>query len=221
MKKIVLYSEKIIFKSIGSIRSKRDSIILLLETVKYLMIYYEKIVEFSDVDVVENDDDITIVLYIDKMKRIFYCTKDKVQSLCFPFNIKLDSEDRELEIYYNYSKIDLKCISTLLSLFNNESLNNSLELVYSLFSDESYINSSEDYKKILEELIHFLYMYEDGYLRFDFDDFENEDVDYHPRHHIDLFYTNSNTFKLGIKDKISLKNIIKIIDINQKCLNIN
>lgn len=42
----------------------------------------------------------------------------------------------------------------------------------------------------------------------------------HPLNHIDFYYTNSNTFKLGITNKISLKKSIEIIDINKKCLKI-
>ena len=105
-------------------------------------------------------------------------------------------------------------------IFSTNNMDNSLNLIESLLNDEEYSNSSKYDQTFLEELLIFLFTFEDGYLRFDFDDIENEDEMYHPKHHIDFYYSNSNTFKLGIMDKISLKKSIEIIDINNKCLNI-
>ena len=158
-----------------------------------------------------------IVIYIDKMKRIFYCTKNKVQSICFPFSV---IKNNQIKFYYNNTEINFKSISILVRIFSTNKMDNSLNLIESLLNDEEYSNSSECDQNFLEELLLFLSTFEDGYLRFDFDDVENEDEPYHPLHHIDFYYSNSNTFKLGMIDKISLKKSIEIIDINKKCLRI-
>ncbi|MFR7760818.1 MAG: hypothetical protein ACLU1X_07610 [Peptoniphilus grossensis] len=217
MKKFELTTKKGLFKNFNSIRSKKDIILLLLESIKNLMIYSNNIIEFNDVDIINNEDEMKIVIYIDKMKRIFYCTKNKVQSICFPFSVFMNNQ---IKFYYHSEEINYKYISVLVRVFSASNMNNSLNLIDSLLNDEEYSNSSECEQNYLEELILFLSTFEDGYLRFDFDDIENEDEKYHPLHHIDFYYSNSNTFKLGIMDKISLKKSIEIIDINKKCLRI-
>lgn len=217
MKKLELCIKRNLFNNFKSIRSKKDIILLLLESIKNLMLYRDNIVEFSDVDIITDDDEMRIVIYIDKMKRIFYCTKNKVQSLSFPFNV---NKDNDIKFYYKNIEIDFKLISTLIRIFSTDNMDNSLTLIDSLLNDYEYSNSTKEYQNLLEELLLSLSIFEDGYLRFDFDDIENEDKTYHPIHHIDFYYSNSNTFKLGIMDKISLKKSIEIIDINKKCLNI-
>lgn len=217
MKKLELCIKRNLFNNFKSIRSKKDIILLLLESIKNLMLYRDNIVEFSDVDIITDDDEMRIVIYIDKMKRIFYCTKNKVQSLSFPFNVNTDND---IKFYYKNIEIDFKLISTLIRIFSTDNMDNSLTLIDSLLNDYQYSNSTKEYQNLLEELLLSLSIFEDGYLRFDFDDIENEDETYHPIHHIDFYYSNSNTFKLGIMDKISLKKRIEIIDINKKCLNI-
>lgn len=217
MKKFELKTKRSLFKYFNSIRSKKDIILLLLESIRNLMIYNKYITEFNDVDIINNEDEMRIVIYIDKMKRIFFCTKNKVQSICFPFSV---FKNNQIKFYYNNIEINFKFISILVRIFSTNNMDNSLNLIESLLNDEEYSNSSKYDQTFLEELLIFLFTFEDGYLRFDFDDIENEDEMYHPKHHIDFYYSNSNTFKLGIMDKISLKKSIEIIDINNKCLNI-
>lgn len=216
MKKLELCIKRNLFNNFKSIRSKKDIILLLLESIKNLMLYRDNIVDFSDVDII-TDDEMRIVIYIDKMKRIFYCTKNKVQSLSFPFNV---NKDNDIKFYYKNIEIDFKLISTLIRIFSTDKMDNSLTLIDSLLNDYEYSNSTKEYQNLLEELLLSLSIFEDGYLRFDFDDIENEDYEMHPLNHIDFYYTNSNTFKLGITNKISLKKSIEIIDINKRCLKI-
>lgn len=217
MKNFELTINRSLFKNFNSIRSKKDIILLLLESVKHLMIYSNKIIEFNDADIINNEVEMRIVIYVDKMKRIFYCTKNKIQSICFPFSA---FENNQIKFHYNNKEIEFKHISILVRIFSANSMENSLNLIDSLLNDEEYSISSDYDQTFLEELLLFLSTFEDGYLRFDFDDIENEDETYHPLHHIDFYYSNANTFKLGIMDRISLKKSIEIIDINKQCLRI-
>ncbi len=219
MKKFELKTRTNLFEEFRSIRDKKCIILLLLETLKQLLILNNEIKEFKDLKIIDNEEEMRIVVCIDKMKRLFYCTKNKVQTFCFPFNII--ASDNRIEFYYNNSEIDLTKISILIGVFSNSPMNNSLNLVESLLSEECYNKYSKEEQNLLEELVLFLSIFEDGYLRFDFKDEENFDEETHPKDHIDFFYTNSNTFKLGINSEISLKEIIEIIDINQKCLHVH
>ena len=218
MKRFELDLQINLFKKFDSIRNKKDIILLLLETIKLWILNEEKIKEFDDFAIIDNEEDLKVVIYIDKMRRIFLCTKNKVQSFCFPF-IVMDN-NHTIEFRYKYIKFNCALISVLKSVFENTPMDNAINLVDTLLDDDGYKSVNKEEQEILEDLVMFLLSFEDGYLRFDFSDEENYKEKYHPRHHIDLYYTNCNTFKLGLSDVLPMKRNIEIIDINQKCFTI-
>lgn len=218
MKSFELSTKKIYFREFNSIRNKKDTILLLLETIEQLLVYSEEIKEFSDFEVVKTEEDLRIVIYINKMKRLFYCTKNKVQSVCFPFTII--SDENSVEFFHEKSLLDYSKISILKGVFKRSSMTTLTELNDELLNDDYYNSLCENEKEVINQVLLFLTIFEDGYLRFDFHDIENFNENFHPLHHIDLYYTNSNTFKLGLEEEMSLKKNIKIIDITEKCFNI-
>ena len=218
MKSFELSTKKIYFREFNSIRNKKDTILLLLETIEKLLVYSEEIKEFSDFEVVKIEEDLRIVIYINKMKRLFYCTKNKIQSLCFPFTVILN--ENTVEFHHEKTLLDYSKISILKGVFKRSTMTTLTELNDELSNDEYYNSLCENEKEIIKQVLLFLTIFEDGYLRFDFHDTENFNEDFHPLHHIDLYYTNSNTFKLGLEEEMSLKKNIKIIDITEKCFNI-
>jgi len=218
MKSFELSTKKIYFREFNSIRNKKDTILLLLETIEKLLVYSEEIKEFSDFEVVKTEEDLRIVIYINKMKRLFYCTKNKIQSLCFPFTIILN--ENTVEFLHEKTLLDYSKISILKGVFKRSTMTTLTELNDELLNDDYYNSLCENEKEKIKQVLLFLTIFEDGYLRFDFHDTENFNEDFHPLHHIDLYYTNSNTFKLGLEEEMSLKKNIKIIDITEKCFNI-
>ena len=66
-------------------------------------------------------------------------------------------------------------------------------------------------------------MFEDGYVRFDNDPEEynrakNEGREHtHPENHIDVFYNNGNTFKLGLKRKSTPDEFIDYFNSKTDC----
>ena len=218
MKSFELSTKKIYFREFNSIRNKKDTILLLLETIEQLLVYSEEIKEFSDFEVIKTEEDLRIVIYINKMKRLFYCTKNKVQSVCFPFTII--SDENSVEFFHEKSLLDYSKISILKGVFKRSSMTTLTELNDELLNDDYYNSLCENEKEVINQVLLFLTIFEDGYLRFDFHDTENFNEDFHPLHHIDLYYTNSNTFKLCLEEEMSLKKNIKIIDITEKCFNI-
>lgn len=117
MKSFELSTKKIYFREFNSIRNKKDTILLLLllETIEQLLVYSEEIKEFSDFEVVKTEEDLRIVIYINKMKRLFYCTKNKVQSVCFPFTII--SDGNSVEFFHEKSLLDYSKISMIKGCF--------------------------------------------------------------------------------------------------------
>ena len=95
------------------------------------------------------------------------------------------------------------------------------DIIGHLWQSETYNDRTEKYKNDLDSLLHYLLMFEDGYLRFDFKDTENYDVLKHPENHIDFFYTNANSFKLGIEYNSKLTKHLDIIDRDKNCFYIS
>lgn len=220
MKTYCLDTKKKFLKHFGSIRKKRDVILLLLDT---MMLFHTKIDEVSFLGdfanlSVDSDDDISIVFHIDKMKRVFFYTKDKIHSMCFPFSINLDES---IKIYFHEEMIDCALISKLITIFLDETFEDIYGLTEMAMSSEVIENWVEIDEMLLYKLVLHLIQFEDGYLRFDFNDSENEQVEYHPLNHIDFYYSNSNTLKLGLTNQLNFTDSIEIIDTSKKCYFIN
>ena len=59
-------------------------------------------------------------------------------------------------------------------------------------------------------------MYEDGYIRYDYDEkHENDDV--HPLNHYDIFYSSFSTFKVGLRDRLRTEDMLDFLDSNTIC----
>ena len=218
MKVFEFVTEKKTFRNFKSIREKKDIILLLLETISKLLIDSKEIRTFNDFEVIKNQEIIKIIIYIDKMKRLFYCTENRIQSIGFPFTFLYVGD--EVKFFFKDTVLDFTKLSILISVFENSSLINAVNLVDILLDEDAYQSLCVEEQQILEELVLFLSIFEDGYLRFDFCDEENFVEKFHPLHHIDIYYTNYNTFKLGLDNEMSIKKNIEILDIKQKCFNI-
>ncbi len=66
------------------------------------------------------------------------------------------------------------------------------------------------------EILKRLYSIEYGYLRFDYDE-EQENGKLHPLNHLDINFVNSNQFKIGLNKKITLEEFTDIIDLTTDC----
>lgn len=199
-------------KASSMIRDKKDIIILLLESVKALLM--------GDIILEENSRG-TLLLKIDKMSRLFFIMEDKYFSFGFPFCVeKTFGEAEEIRIYDSSTgiEIDNKVVSILLGLFQEETYNNdSLEnLYYELAENKEDDEGTKYNEEILWALFKKLLVFECGYLRYDYDP-EHEDGKMHPLHHFDIYFSQGNTFKLGLEDKILSDNFIDVLDLNTEC----
>lgn len=194
-----------------AIREKFDIIKLLIGTIKYI-----SSVTLDDLNS-GLDNDITVIIHVSKMSRIFYCQDEKIYTVQFPFSIL--EKDRRLKIYYDKYELDSKITTILENIFNhqivfNESLESMAEVYYNTmkeFEVESVI-----YNEVCWEMFLYLLSFEPGYLRYDYD-LKRQDQIMHPLNHLDFYYSGKNTFKIGLGKKINEDDLIDIIDINTKC----
>lgn len=187
------------------IRDKEDIILLQLEIIKALLIG----------DIISDEDKKgQVIIYINKMSRIFIDTEDKKISFNFPFNIEV--KDEYLRIYDSETGIviDNAIVSILISFVKRKTIYNyTLDKLY----DELSENESTQYGvdtiwAILKKLI----LCENGYIRYDYDT-EYENGDYHPLHHFDVSYSSNSAFKIGLYNTINIDDFIDILDIQSEC----
>lgn len=184
------------------IRNKRDSIRLLMKTLK-LMITNQEVSEQHTIG--------QIVLVISKMSRLFYFSNDKYFSINFPFFVT--ETDNGLIYYSNHiSDIDSRVTSTVLSILSSVDQFDA-DCVLEFADPIATIGeSNQEFWPFLRELL----LHEDGYIRYDYDE-ERENGQLHPLNHLDIFYSSEITFKIGLRQKIEKESLIDVLRIETDC----
>lgn len=187
-----------------AIRSKIDIINLWMNAIKIIISYSEPKLENIAGE---------MYLHIDKMSRIFFDYQDKCFSVNFPFSVLpgIDTTDM-IFATRECPSIDSKISSEIISLIKNEMI---LEKGDVLDFSEPIFESSE-FNADIWPLLRDLMLEEDGYIRVDHDPVNKNGVR-HPLNHIDVFYSNSSTLKLGLHDKASLAYLLDVINRDSDC----
>lgn len=182
----------VIFFPSQRIKTKKQILKILLETVRVML------VENSDENLKEQNSYFKVV--IDKMSRIFYFSDKKYYSIYFPFTYIIDNGKNVIS-FKNQIEINSQIISNIIEILNDTRF----ESIYSLDFIEPINELESYYEDKLWFLIRELIMLEDGYVRFDndidnFNKAKQEGKEHtHPENHLDIFYSNGNTFKIGLE----------------------
>ena len=146
-----------------------------------------------------------------KMHRIFIGCDGKVFSTALPFSVK------KVDGFYYCtlrSGIDLSSKLTsevIAALSTTPSFQNSEILGFA--DDIMAVSDDPDTLWVaLSELVNS----DDGYLRFDHDPIR-EDGKLHPLNHIDIFFSQSATFKLGLSERLELDAFSDMLNIQTDC----
>nr|WP_296109414.1 hypothetical protein [uncultured Terrisporobacter sp.] len=94
------------------IRCKKDLILILLLFLKLFLIKNT---------LTDKEATGTVKIIVDKMNRVFFFSENKYFSFNFPFKLDLSNEDN-LKFYYNELDVNLKIISILEALLDEEDL---------------------------------------------------------------------------------------------------
>ena len=104
MKRIDKDINKTLYQRVSlPIRTKKDFIILLLETIRMLF-----------VDDIEVDSCGKVCIIVDKMSRVFYQIEDKIFSVVFPFLIERVGDEYKVYDLATDVEIDSKLVSIML-----------------------------------------------------------------------------------------------------------
>lgn len=189
------------------VKSKMQILSILLEATRYSLSYESIEIKSSHGK---------MVLIIDKMSRLFFFCENKAYSIAFPFLTTMN--DNEINFSYKGTEINPYIISNLISVITEGRFMDgcSMDLSESLIDFES---EHENFWLILRELL----LYEDGYVRYDYDltryqEAKSKGCEHrHPLNHFDLFYTSNATFKVGSEDRVSLNSFIDVMNTNTDC----
>ncbi len=195
-------------KVLKPVRNKQDIILLLLETLKWV----------NNTENEVSNEKGRIIIYIDKMSRIFYETDEKAFSLCFPFSLE-EKEDHRIRVYDSLTDLEItnQMISLLISIFKQdrklgESLENVMDFIIESAEDYEYKNIDEIWRLLFK-----LWYMEDGYIRYDYDP-EQENGKKHPLYHLDVNYSSGTTYKIGLNAPLQVDKLKDILDTTTDCL---
>lgn len=198
-----------------SIRSKLNVLQVLLGITQYLLVT-DGPQSLPDDKWEPEPNKIRLILYIDKMSRIFIYERDKIHSFYFPFSLRIIDEKCTLW-GKNECQITNATCAVLESLFSriseNDTVENILDEYWSIAADFNLSKEdAEQYSNLIIQLLSF----EPGYLRFDHDT-EHPDVDNHPQDHFDINYTDGASFKFGLYSSLDDIAFIDVLKSNTPC----
>lgn len=216
MKKYYMHTSKYINQELGSIREQYDVVSYLLSVMELL-----NVEPFNKID----SKDADIVIFVDKMSRLFMGKGDKIHSIQYPFLLK-EKEGFLISLFQGRT-IDNQTIAILSTIIRNkENFMTSIENMLDSFMDtmNEFEILDDNYAQFCWNLLLYLLSFETGYLRYDHDednDNDQHDPVLHPVDHIDFFYSSNSTFKLGLLDRIDVDDLKSILNINEKCYSLN
>ena len=146
------------------------------------------------------------------MSRLFFLSDEKYFSINFPFTAIKENDGLRF-FQDNLIEINSKVTSEVLGVIRESKIFQSNCIYDFLEPIESLIDENTFYWPLLLKL----FTFEDGYIRYDYDDSDRQNGDYHPVNHYDVFYTSNSTFKIGLKNKIKHDELIDLLSLESKC----
>lgn len=198
----------------SSIRSKYHILQILMAITRYLLI--SKPQSISEIEKEIPPDKIRLVVYIDKMSRIFLSEKDKIHSFYFPFTLTVHDEKYVISFKNDIEITNVTCTvfeSVFYSLSESDTMEDILEYYWDIVSD---LQISKEETALYGRLLAYLLSFEPGYLRFDHDT-ARKNGSMHPEDHFDINYTDGASFKFGLSKPLDDVSFIDIIDTTSPC----
>jgi len=184
------------------IRNKTDIIRLLMKSIKTMLVLPP-----TEPQLGRNE----LVLVVAKMSRLFYFSEDKYFSITFPFTAL--ETDGHLDFTSNtVSYIDSRTTSDVLAVLKQEENFNSTCPYQFVEPVLDIVNHEKAFWPFLLSL----FMYEDGYIRYDYDE-QRANADSHPLNHYDVFYSSNSTCKVGLRDRIVNDIMVDFLSTESNC----
>lgn len=189
------------------LRSREEAVLLLLYTVRM----------FDAEEFLHRQGKEKVVVYVDKMNRIFYILENKIFSMQFPFCIELNNGKLN-KIYGLKSGLDIDSIlvSILIRIFEKLNADScSLENFFDELLGENEMLKNIDTEQ-LWIILKFILTYDLGYLRYDYDE-KHCNGKMHPLNHLDICLDDCSAYKIGLEKAIDYAMLKDILDTTTSC----
>lgn len=144
----------------------------------------------------------------------------KIVIMSFPFSIS--SEFGSILLKYKNKDVgarEISMIKSVLKYMYDETKNLTLydSIIEVLYDME--LNDDEE-EIVLNDMVVELLSFSEGYIRYDYDP-ENELGEIHPLYHLDIFFSNQSTFKIGLPRRYEIKDLLDLLDYEKPCRYLN
>lgn len=202
MKKLVFELKNALYdRSIQKvIIERKDILLVVLEACRYMM-HNEQVHNTTN----------KIILVVNEMNRLFFCSDEKMFSVMFPFHV---NEYPLVRFDLDNIPIDSKVLSSLIQYIESKEFSSDDALDFITPIGDIQEQSNADFWKIVRHLL----LYDIGYVRYDDDPegFKKASKDgkpkQHPRYHYDINLDSQATFKLGLSKKMTSDKFIDMFD---------
>jgi hypothetical protein len=189
---------------VSAIRSKKDIITIWMQTIKNYLVGHPA----TGANIHAN-----LSIQVTKMTRLF-CTSGqgiKIFSIAFPFSVEIIDEQYQFKSKQGVI-IDSAISSDVLVLVQSHDILSSTNIEQFMDPLLEISERNSDFWCLIRELM----TSEDGYIRYDHD-VARQAGHLHPLHHIDVFYSSSSTFKVGLQNQTSEAALASIVDPTTDC----
>lgn len=183
-------------------RKKENMVLFWMEAIKLMLSHVPPAIE---------DKAGVMLVQFDKMRRITIHTPNKTFSATFPFSV-LDMDGVTRFYLSSGIEINSRISSEVISILTFAKPFENDEVLGLLDDLEQSSGDPDTLWRVLGELI----QADDGYVRLDHDP-DRENGDLHPLDHIDIFYSQSATFKIGLRQKYEATQLLDVLDIRSDC----
>lgn len=186
----------------AAFRDRKNIIIFWMQVAKTMLSYVE-----PKAEQVKGK----MIVCTDKMHRVIVQSGGKTFTTSLPFSVKTVDGCYCCTLKSGI-ELDSKLTSEIIAALSTTASFSNVE-VLGFVDDVMGISDDPDTLWVaLSELVNA----DDGYLRFDHDS-DRENGKLHPLNHIDIFFSQSATFKLGLLDKMEVDALSDLLNIRTNC----
>lgn len=197
-----LLDQRLVNDYFKPLRTKIEIIELLMKSIKFILV---------DKPVDEDRKVGEIVLVVAKMSRLFYFSEEKYFSIAFPFSVIENGNYLEFTSS-TVPFVDSKVTSDVLGVLAKSG---AFEQDCAFEFVEPIVEISDQEQLFWPFLLN-LFMYEDGYIRYDYD-VEHHNGSLHPLNHFDFFYSSISTCKVGLNERLNNQIFIDFLHTETDC----
>lgn len=150
----------------------------------------------------------------------FYPEHKKIIVMSFPFYIHLSELGNVILKFQGkvISNREISMIRSALEYTFNE--HQRLPLYDSIIEVLNDMELQDEDATFLNDIMLWLLSFNDGYIRYDYDS-EHENGSIHPLYHLDIFFSNYATFKIGLARRYQINDLLDLLDQEKSCKYLN